>query len=86
MLNNNFYNHASKRQITICTVARKIKEFWVELEKYLSMVMANQNVVKKNRQKNKAGRESRKKIKELEQTREVKIKEKFKINRKGGIL
>ena len=84
MLNNNFYNHASKRQITICTVARKIKEFWVELEKYLSMVMANQNVVKKNRQK-KQSRESRERI-ELEQTREVKIKEKFKINRKGGIL
>ena len=48
--------------------------------------MADQNVVKKNRQKNKAGRESRKKIKELEQTREVKIQEKLKINRKGGIL
>jgi len=84
LLNNNFYNHASKRQITICTVARKINEFWVELEKYLSMVMANQNVVKKNRQK-KQSRESRERI-ELEQTREVKIKEKFKINRKGGIL
>jgi len=84
LLNNNFYNHASKRQITICTVARKIKEFWVELEKYLSMVMANQNVVKKNRQK-KQSRESRERI-ELEQTREVKIQEKLKINRKGGIL
>jgi len=84
LLNNNFYNHASKRQITICTVARKKKEFWVELEKYLSMVMANQNVVKKNRQK-KQSRESRERI-ELEQTREVKIQEKLKINRKGGIL
>ena len=86
MLNNNFYNHESKRQIKICTVARKRNEFWDELEKNLNMLMADQNVVKKNRQKNKAGGESRKKIKELEQTREVKIKEKFKINRKGGIL
>jgi len=48
------------------------------------MVMANQNVVKKNRQK-KQSRESRERI-ELEQTREVKIQEKLKINRKGGIL
>jgi len=33
LLNNNFYNHESKRQIKICTVARKRNEFWDELEK-----------------------------------------------------
>jgi len=64
----------------------KETNFGMSLKKNLNMLMADQNVVKKNRQKNKAWGESRKKIKELEQTREVKIKEKFKINRKGGIL
>jgi hypothetical protein len=49
------------------------------------MVMADQKCCGEKPAK-KQSRESRERIDELEQTREVKIQEKLKINRKGGIL